>query len=78
MTQRLLVEEISFYERHFEEYRRRYAGRYLLIHGSRLIGDYEDELAANYEGYRQAYGDREPGLPGLEGWRAGGEDGYGA
>ena len=55
MTQRLLAEEISFYERHFEEYRRRYAGRYLLIHGSELIGDYEDELDANYEGYRRIW-----------------------
>lgn len=55
MAEKLLAEERAFYEEHFEEYRRRYAGRYLLIHGSELIGDYEDELEANYEGYRQVW-----------------------
>lgn len=52
MTEKLLAEERAFYEKHFEEYRRKYAGRYLLIHASRLIGDYEDESEASYEGYR--------------------------
>lgn len=61
MAEKLLAEERAFYEAHFEEYRRKYAGRYLLIHGSRLIGDYEDELDACYEGYRQV-------------WRTGTED----
>lgn len=53
--EKLLAEERAFYEEHFEEYRRKYAGRYLLIHGSRLIGDYADEMEANYEGYRQVW-----------------------
>lgn len=52
MAEKLLAEERAFYEEHFEEYRHKYVGRYLLIHGSRLIGDYEDELEASYEGYR--------------------------
>ncbi len=34
MTKRPLAEEIAFYERHFEEYRRKYAGRHLLVHGT--------------------------------------------
>lgn len=55
MAEKLLAEERAFYEEHFEEYRRKYAGRYLLIHGSKLIGDYEDELEAKYEGYRQVW-----------------------
>ena len=55
MAEELLAEERAFYEEHFEEYRRKYAGRYLLIHGSELIGDYEDELEANYEGYRHVW-----------------------
>ena len=33
MTEKALAEEIAFYEEHFEEYRRKYAGRYVLIHG---------------------------------------------
>ena len=53
--EKLLAEERAFYEEHFEEYRRKYAGRCLLIHGSRLICDYEDELEAAYEGYRQVW-----------------------
>ncbi len=61
MAEKLLAEERAFYEEHFEEYRRKYAGRYLLIHGSRLIDDYEDEMEANYEGYRRI-------------WRTGTED----
>ena len=55
MTEKALAEEVAFYEEHFEEYRRKYAGRYVLIHGPRLIGVYEDELAANYDGYRQVW-----------------------
>ena len=55
MAEKLLAEERAFYEEHVEEYRRKYAGRYLLIHGSELIGDYEDELEANYEGYRRIW-----------------------
>ena len=55
MTRKALAEEIAFYEEHFEEYRRKYAGRYLLIHGAELIGVYDDELAADYEGYRQVW-----------------------
>ena len=55
MAEKLLAEERAFYEEHFKEYQRKYAGRYLLIHGSELIGDYEDELEANYEGYRQVW-----------------------
>ena len=62
MTEKALAEEVAFYEKHFEEYRRKYAGRYVLIHGPRLIGVYEDELAADYEGYRQV-------------WRTGTEEG---
>lgn len=61
MAEKLLAEERAFYEKHFEEYRRKYAGRYLLIHGARLISDFEDELEAAYEGYRQV-------------WRSGTED----
>ena len=61
MTETILAEEIAFYERHFHEYRRKYAGRYLLIHGARLIGVYDDELEADYHGYRQV-------------WRTGTED----
>lgn len=52
---RALAEEIAFYEEHFEEYRRKYAGRYLLIHGAELIGVYDDELEADYDGYRQVW-----------------------
>lgn len=55
MPGKALAQEVAFYERHFEEYRRKFAGRYLLIHGSSLIGDYENELDANYEGYRQVW-----------------------
>ena len=55
MTAKALAEEVAFYEEHFEEYRRKYAGQYLLIHGTELIGAYEDELAANYDGYRQVW-----------------------
>ena len=61
MTEKALAEEIAFYEEHFEEYRRKYAGRYVLIHGPKLIGVYEEELAADYDGYRQV-------------WRTGTED----
>ena len=55
MTERILAEEIAFYEKRFDEYRRKYPGRYLLIHGSNLIGVYEDETEANYDGYRQVW-----------------------
>lgn len=55
MTRRLLAEEITFYEEHFEEYSRKHAGRYLLIHGSSLIGVYDDETEACYDGYRQVW-----------------------
>ncbi len=55
MTEKALAEEVAFYEEHFEEYRRKYPGRYVLIHGPKLIGVYEDELAANYDGYRQVW-----------------------
>ena len=55
LTQKPLAAEIAFYEEHFEEYRRKYAGRYLLIHGAELIGVYEDELEADYDGYRQVW-----------------------
>ena len=55
MAYRSLAEEIAFYEEHFKEYRQKYAGRYLLIHGSSLIGTYEDEMEACYEGYRQVW-----------------------
>ena len=55
MTEKALAQEIAFYEEHLEEYRRKYAGRYLLIHGAELIGVYEDELEANYDGYRQVW-----------------------
>ena len=55
MTEKALAEEVAFYEEHFAEYRRKYAGRYLLIHGAELIGVYEDELEANYDGYRQVW-----------------------
>lgn len=39
MTQKLLAEKIVFYKKHFDEFRRTYAGRYLLVHRSRLVGD---------------------------------------
>ena len=55
LTQKPLAAEIAFYEEHFDEYRRKYAGRYLLIHGAELIGVYEDELEAHYDGYRQVW-----------------------
>jgi hypothetical protein len=55
MTEKALAEEIAFYEEHFEEYRRKHAGRYLLIHGAELIGVYDDELEADYDGYRQVW-----------------------
>ena len=55
MARKLLAEEIAFYEEHFEEYRQKYAGLYLLIHGSSLIGAYEDETEACCEGYRQVW-----------------------
>jgi len=55
MTEKALAEEIALYEEHFEEYRRKYAGRYLLIHGAELIGVYDDELEAHYDGYRQVW-----------------------
>ena len=60
-TDKALAEEIAFYEEHFEEYRRRYAGRYLLIHGAELIGVYQDELEANCDGYRQVWRTRTEG-----------------
>ena len=50
-----LSEETAFYDKHFGEYRQKYAGRFLLIHGSKLIGDYEDEMDACNEGYRQMW-----------------------
>ena len=55
MTEKALAAEIAFYEEHFEEYHRKYAGRYLLIHGAELIGVYEDELEAHCDGYRQVW-----------------------
>ncbi len=55
MAEKMLAKERAFYEEHFEEYRREYAGRCLLIHGSELIGDYQDELDAAYEGYRHTW-----------------------
>ncbi len=55
MTYTSLAEEIAFYEEHFKEYRQKDAGRYLLIHGSSLIGVYDDEIEACYEGYRQVW-----------------------
>ncbi len=61
MTERILAEEIAFYEKHFEEFRRKYAGQYLLIHGAQLIGAYDDELEANYDGYRQVWRTRTEG-----------------
>lgn len=55
MTEKLLADEVAFYEEHLEEYRQEYAGHYVLIHGSSLIGAYEDETEACYEGYRQVW-----------------------
>ena len=55
MPGKALAQEVAFYEEHFEEYRREHAGRYLLIHGAKLIGTYKDELEANYDGYRQVW-----------------------
>ena len=55
MAEKLLTAERAFFEEHFEQYRRQYAGRYLLIHGSELIGNYGDELEAVYEGYRYVW-----------------------
>lgn len=55
MARKLLADEIAFYEERIEEYRQKYAGHYLLIHGSILIGVYEDEMEACYEGYRQVW-----------------------
>jgi hypothetical protein len=55
MTYTSLAEEIAFYEEHSKEYRQKYAGRYLLIHGSSLIGVYDDEVEACYDGYRQIW-----------------------
>ena len=56
-----LAPEIALYEQRFEEYRRKYTGKYLLIHGGALIGVYDDELEADYDGYRRV-------------WRTGTED----
>ncbi len=55
MPRRILAEEIAFYEEHFKEYSQKYAGRHLLIHGSGLIGVYEDEVEACCDGYRQIW-----------------------
>ena len=37
---KLLEKEVSFYESHKTEFEKRYPGRYLLIHGRKLHGDY--------------------------------------
>ncbi|MYA44453.1 MAG: hypothetical protein F4Z31_22220 [Gemmatimonadetes bacterium] len=37
---KLLDKEVSFYESHRGEFEKRYPGRYLLIHGRKLHGDY--------------------------------------
>lgn len=36
----LLEKEVSFFRAHLEEFQKRYPGRYLLIHGRKLHGDY--------------------------------------
>ena len=36
----LLEKEVGFFRAHLEDFQKRYPGRYLLIHGRKLHGDY--------------------------------------
>ena len=51
-SQKLLVDEIAYYDSHKEELTRKHPSRYLLIKGAELIGSYEDEDEAVAQGIR--------------------------
>lgn len=46
-------EEVAFYEEHFEEFKTKYVGRYLLIYKQELIGDFDSFDDAVEEGIRR-------------------------
>lgn len=49
----VLEKEIEFYERNRDELANKYPGRYLLIYGDNLIGDYATRGDATTEGVRR-------------------------
>ena len=49
----VLEKEIEFYERNRDELANKYPGRYLLIYGDDLIGDYATMSDATTEGVRR-------------------------
>ena len=49
----LLAAETAFFEENDERFQREYPGRYLLIHGEEVIGDFPDREEAITEGVRQ-------------------------
>lgn len=49
----LLDKEVRFFEANLEDYQRRYPGRYVLIHGRKLHGDYGTFEEAVNEGTRR-------------------------
>ena len=48
----LLVEELAFYEEHFDDYAARFPDQYVLICGQELIGVFPTRREAIDEGYR--------------------------
>ena len=49
----LLANETAYFDEHDKEFRREYGGQYLLIHGKKLVGHYENEATAVAEGIRK-------------------------
>lgn len=53
----VLEQEIAFYERERERLAAEHPGRYLLIYGDKLVGDFETMSEATAEGTRRFGGD---------------------
>ena len=49
----LLMKETEFFDTHREEFARKYAGRFLLIKGEKLIGSYSTRDRAVTEGVKR-------------------------
>lgn len=49
----LLETEVNFFQSHLADFQKRYPGRYLLVHGRKLHGDYDTFEEAVNEGARR-------------------------
>ena len=52
-AQSLLKDEIAYYDEHAEELLLTFPNRFVLIHGDRLVGDYDSHAEAVGEGVRR-------------------------